>query len=134
MIPIWPLLRSRLAGYVIGAISVALLAGAYKVHVSHLASKVDRCHAEMAGLRAGYAQASQLRQEHALRLVEAARAEEQAAWLDRYTREQEAAARLREAARAAQREAGEWRQRYQQALAEPECKEWARQPVQCPLD
>ena len=134
MIPILPLLRSRLAGYVIGAISVALLAGACKVHISHLASKVDRCRAEYAQLEAGYAQASQLRQEHALRLVEAARAEERAAWLGRYTQEQESAERLREAAREAQREASEWRQRLREAQAQDaSCAAWIREAVRCPV-
>jgi hypothetical protein len=135
MIPILPLLRSRLAGYVVGAILAAALIGAMSIKVSRLESQLAQSKAEYAQLVAGYAEASRLRQEHALRLIQAARAEEIAAADARVQAEREAAERLREAAREATRQAGEWRARLREAQAQDaSCAAWWAEPVVCPTD
>jgi hypothetical protein len=135
MIPILPLLRSRLAGYVVGAILAAALTGAMAIKVSRLESQLAQSKAEYAQLVAGYAEASRLRQEHALRLVQAARAEEIAAGGARVQAEREAAERLREAAREATRQAGEWRARLREAQAQDaSCAAWYEQRISCPVD
>jgi len=141
MIPIWPLLKSRFAGYVIVGILAAALIGAMSIKVARLESQLAQSQAEtmktrqeMAELHAGYSEASRLRQEHALRLVQAARAEEIAAAEARVQAEREAADRLREAAREATRQAGEWRQRLREAQAQDaSCAAWIREPVACPV-
>ena len=128
-------LQTRAGLYGIAVVAFLALAGSYRVHVSILNGKIDKCEADMAELVAGYEKASRIRQEHALRLVQAARDEERAAWLERYTQEQNAAQRLREAAREAETVAQEWQKRYREAIAtDPGCREWSEAPVACPLD
>ena len=135
MIPIWPILKSRFAGYVIGAILAAALIGAMSIKVARLESQLAQSKAEMADLLADYSEASRLRQEHALRLVQAARAEEIAAGEARVQAEREAAERLREAAREATRQAGEWRARLWEAQAQDaSCAAWWEQRISCPVE
>ena len=136
MIPaLAPLLKSRLAGYVIGGILAASVAGVMWLQLAAAEREVAQTKAEMAELVAGYAEASQIRQKHALRLVQEARAEEIAAGEARVQAEREAAERLREAATAAQRQAGEWRARLREAEAsDPGCEAWLKAPVRCPVE
>jgi biopolymer transport protein ExbB/TolQ len=133
VIPFLSLLRSRFAGYVIGGILASALIGWHAIKVSRLESRVADCRAEMSALMSGYDKAARLQQGHALRLVQAARDEERAAWQARYQREQEAAQGLSEAAREAQAREADWRRRYRDALKEPGCAEWSAQPVVCPV-
>jgi len=129
-----PLLKSRLAGYVIGGILAASVAGVMWLQLAAAEREVAQTKAEMSELVADYAEASQERQEHALRLVQQARAEEIAAGEARVQAEREAAERLREAATAAQRQAGEWRARLREAEAtDPDCEAWSRGVIQCPV-
>jgi len=142
MIAIWPLLKSRFAGYVITGILAAALIGAMSIKMARLESQLAQSQAEtmktrqeMAELHAGYSEASRLRQEHALRLVQEARAEEAAAWEERARDDRATADRLREAAREATRQAGEWRQRLREAQAQDaSCAAWWEQRVSCPVD
>jgi hypothetical protein len=135
MIPFLPLLRSRFAGYVVGAILAGLVAGYFSLQLAAAERETARTKAEMADLLAGYSEASRLRQEHALRLVQEARAEEIAAADARVQAEREAADRLREAAREATRQAGEWRARLREAQAQDaSCAAWWAEPIRCPTD
>jgi len=79
MIPFLPLLRSRFAGYAIGALMTAIVAGYFTLQVSRAERETAQTKAEMAELVAGYAKAAQAQQNHVIRLLDEARAEEVAA-------------------------------------------------------
>jgi hypothetical protein len=133
MIPRLPLLRSRFAGYAIGALMTAIVAGYFTLQVSQAERETARTKAAMSELVAGYAKAAQAQQSHVIRLLDEARAEEAAAAEARVQAEREAADRLREAAREAQREAAQWRARLADAKRDdPSCAAWLAEPVRCP--
>jgi len=135
MIPFQTLIHSRFAGYVVGAIFTAIVAGYFTLQLAAAERETMKTRQAMAELRAGYSEASRLRQEHALRLVQEARAEEIAAADARVQAEREAADRLREAAREATRQAGEWRARLREAQAQDaSCAAWWAEPIRCPTD
>ena len=134
MIPILPLLRSRSAGWVAGAIASAIVAGIFSVQLAGAQRDTAKIRQQMADLQADYAKAAQERQNHVIRLLDAARVEEAAAADARVQAEREAADRLREAAREAQREAAQWRARLADAKRDdPSCAAWLAEPVRCPV-
>lgn len=56
------------------------------------------------------------------------------AWQSVFVAHNEAVARLSVAEAAQAERARTWRARYQAALKEPQCAEWAQEPVRCPVD
>ena len=135
MIPILPLLRSRLTGYVVGAILAGLVAGYFSLQLAAAERETMKIGQAMAELQAGYAEASRAGMEAARKAVEAAIMREREIARDRVAQEREAADRLREAAREATRQAGEWRARLREAQAQDaSCAAWWAEPIRCPTD
>ena len=134
MIPIWPLLHSRLAGYVIGAVLVATLTGVGLVKISSLKYQLAQSELKRAETVAEYHRAASESAQAARRALEAAVEAERENARGRLAQERQAADRLREAAREAREQAAQWQERLRAAEAtDPSCAAWIREKVRCPV-